>query len=164
MRGSWGYTRLGTNASLLLVKISLTRPLRGPPVRSPTTALHTMALQRRSMSQCGSSPDSHTPSHSTVPSANSPGVFRSPAASGPNQPKYGQASQHGPFDAAHEQPAKRSEKISKSNYPLDNVQEHCLLRHFVEVISSWVGSTYLFKPRTIVLMGRKITTLTNETV
>ncbi|KAL2292511.1 hypothetical protein FJTKL_09474 [Diaporthe vaccinii] len=89
------------------------------------------------MSQYGPSPDYHTPSHSSVPSANSPGVFRSPAASAPNQPEFRRESPHDSYGTVHEQPAKRSKHFPKSNYPLDDVQEACLLRHFVEVISHW---------------------------
>lgn len=90
------------------------------------------------MSQYGPSPDYHTPSHSTVP-ASSPGVFRSPAASAPNHPEFTHESPHDSYGTVHEQPAKRSKHFSKSNYPLDDVQEACLLRHFVEVIAPWVG-------------------------
>lgn len=93
------------------------------------------------MSQYGPSPDYHTPSHSTVPSASSPGVFRSPAASAANQSGFTQDSPHDSYDTVHEQPAKRSKHFSKSNYPLADVQEACLLRHFVEVISHWVGQS-----------------------
>ncbi|KAG6354661.1 hypothetical protein INS49_004679 [Diaporthe citri] len=89
------------------------------------------------MSQYGPSPDYHTPSHSTVPSASSPGVFRSPAASAPNQPEYTQESPRDSYGTVQEQSAKRSKHFSKSNYPLDDVQEACLLRHFVEVIAHW---------------------------
>lgn len=93
------------------------------------------------ISQYGPSPDYHTPSHSTVPSASSPGVFRSPTVSAQNQLEYAQRSQHSPYDTVHGQPTKRSERYSKSNYPLDDVQEACLLRHFVEVLSPWVGQS-----------------------
>lgn len=95
------------------------------------------------MSQYGPSPDYHTPPHSTVPSADSPGVFRSPAASAPNRPEFSQDSQHNSYEAVHEQPPKRSEHNLKSYYPLDDVQEACLLRHFVEVISPWVGQAVI---------------------
>lgn len=93
------------------------------------------------MSQYGPSPDYHTPSHSTVPSASSPGVFRSPAASAPNQPEFTQESPHDSYGTVRDQPSKRNKQFSKSNYPLDDVQEACLLRHFVEVISHWVGQS-----------------------
>lgn len=93
------------------------------------------------ISQYGPSPDYHTPSHSTVPSASSPGVFRSPTVSAQNQLEYAQGSQHSPYDTVHGQPTKRSERHSKSNYPLDDVQEACLLRYFVEVLSPWVGQS-----------------------
>ncbi|KAH8759824.1 hypothetical protein F5883DRAFT_647726 [Diaporthe sp. PMI_573] len=88
------------------------------------------------ISQCGPSPDYCTPSHS-VPSAGSPGVFRSPAPSAPKQSDFAQESPHGSYDTIHERPAKRRAQYAKSNYPLDDVQEACLLRYFVEVISPW---------------------------
>lgn len=99
------------------------------------------------LSQYGPSPDYHTPSHS-VPSAGSPGVFRSPAATAPNQLGYAQESPHGSYDTTHEQLVQRKERYAKSKYPLDDVQEACLLRHFVEVISPWVGhqSPHVSKP------------------
>lgn len=91
------------------------------------------------MSQYGPSPDYCTPSQSAVPSADSPGIFRSPAASAPSHPEFAQESQHNSHDTIHEHATNRSEHYSKSNYPLDDVQEACLLRHFVEVIAPWVG-------------------------
>lgn len=45
MRGCWEQLRVATSGSLLLGKISSTRRHLRPLARSPTTILHTMALQ-----------------------------------------------------------------------------------------------------------------------
>lgn len=116
------------------------------------------------MSQYGPSPDYHTPSHS-VPSAGSPGVFRSPAAAAPSHPDYTHESPHDSYDAVHERPAKRRAQYPKSNYPLDDVQEACLLRYFIEVIAPWVcHMQYVYASSRTILAATQLTFLINKQV